>query len=84
MKERHNYSRESCAKDAFSLWEHENRNFVSSMNAKIETAKDDIFNYVSHGDCKNNVRLKKLLDSLENCIVELHCAFEDWCFESNT
>ena len=72
-----NYNRENSAKDAFSLWEHENSELVRSLNKKIEDCKLKLVQIINIGNINSAIRY---VGELENSIINLHCAFEDWLF----
>ena len=72
-----NYNRENSAKDAFSLWTKENSELVRSLNEKIKECELKLLQIINIGNTNNAIRY---VGELENSIINLHCAFEDWLF----
>lgn len=73
-----NYTRENSAKDAFSLWENENSVTVKKLNENIKRCKVVLIQNIRSKNINESI---KCIDDLENSIINLHCIFEDWCFE---
>ena len=73
-----NYTRENSAKDAFSLWENENLETVKKLNENIKRCKVKLIQNIRSNNIKESF---ECIEDLENSIINLHCAFEDWCFE---
>ena len=75
-----NYTRENSAKDAFSLWENENLKTLKKLNENIKRCKIELIQNIRSGNINKSI---KCIEDLENSIINLHCVFEDWCFEDN-
>lgn len=73
-----NYCRENSAKDAFSLWENENSETVKKLNENIKRCKVVLIQNIRSKNINESI---KCIEDLENSIINLHCVFEDWCFE---
>lgn len=79
-----NYTRERNAKDAFSLFENENHDFMMEWNRKYEKIKEELKLKITKSIASNDKDVEKAFNDIDSHVAQLHIKFEDWLFEDKS